>query len=103
MADYQLFALGDFLLESGMLLRDAKLAYKTHGQLNARKDNAILLCSWYTGTHAGYEFLIQPERCFDPSKYFVILCQPVRERFILVPRQHAQAVRRVAFPNRHHS
>jgi homoserine acetyltransferase len=24
------------------------------------------------GTHAGYEFLIQPERCFDPSKYFVI-------------------------------
>jgi len=72
MADYQLFALGDFLLESGMLLRDAKLVYKTHGQLNARKDNAILLCSWYTGTHAGYEFLIQPERCFDPSKYFVI-------------------------------
>ena len=58
MADYQLFALGDFLLESGMLLRDAKLAYKTHGQLNACKDNAILLCSWHLGTHAGCEFLI---------------------------------------------
>jgi homoserine O-acetyltransferase len=72
MADHQIFSLGDFSLEGGMVLRDAKLVYKTYGELNARKTNAVLLPSWYTGTHAGYEFLIKPGRCFDPAKYFVI-------------------------------
>ena len=70
--DHQLFSLGDFTLEGGMVLRNATLAYKTHGTLNANKTNAVLLPSWYTGTHAGYEFLIQPGRCFDPNRYFVV-------------------------------
>src|SRR5689334_12913792 len=34
--------LGTFALESGMLLPNAKIAYKTHGRLNAAKSNAIL-------------------------------------------------------------
>jgi homoserine O-acetyltransferase len=68
-----MFSLGDFLLENGMLLRDAKLAYQTYGELNPKKNNAILLCSWYTGNHTGYEFLIQPGWCFDPTRYFVIV------------------------------
>lgn len=72
MADYETFLLGDFTLESGRVLPDAKLAYKTYGQLNAAKTNAVLLCSYFTGNHASYEFLIQPGRCFDPGKYFVI-------------------------------
>lgn len=72
MADYEIFALGDFLLESGSVLSDAKLAYTTYGQLNSSKTNAVLLCSYFTGTHSSYEFLIQPGRCFDPRQYFVI-------------------------------
>jgi homoserine acetyltransferase len=66
------FALGDFWLESGRVLSDAKLVYKTYGHLNAEKTNAVLLCSYFTGDHTGYEFLIQPGRCFDPDRYFVI-------------------------------
>ena len=72
MTDYDTFSLGDFPIESGRVLSDAKLAYKTYGQLNSAKTNAVLLCSYFTGNHASYEFLIQPGRCFDPSKYFVI-------------------------------
>ncbi len=72
MADYEIFLLGDFPLENGRVLPDAKLAYKTYGQLNERKSNAVLLCSYFTGNDSSYEFLIQPGRCFDPSKYFVI-------------------------------
>ena len=72
MADYETFALGDFPLESGRVLPGAKLAYKTYGQLNPSKTNAVLLCSYFTGNHASYEFLIQPGRCFDPNTYFVI-------------------------------
>ncbi len=72
MADYKNFSLGDLPLESGMVLHDAKLAYKTYGKLNSRKSNAILLCSYIAGTHQGYERLIKKGCCFDPSKYFVI-------------------------------
>ena len=72
MGDHQAFSLGDFRLESGMVLRNARLAYQIYGQLNQARDNAILLCSWYSGTHTGYEFLIQEGKCFDPAKYCVI-------------------------------
>jgi hypothetical protein len=48
---YELFDLGDFVLEEGYTLRDCKLAYRTFGELNAAKDNAILVTTWYSGTH----------------------------------------------------
>ncbi len=72
MADHQYFALGDFPLECGRVLREAQLAYKVHGTLNSEKDNAIVLCSWYSGDHTGYEPWIGPGKCFDPTKYCVI-------------------------------
>ena len=59
MADYKIFSFGNLPLESGMVLHDAKLAYKTYGKLNSRKNNAILLCSYIAGTHQGYERLIK--------------------------------------------
>lgn len=72
MGDHQIFSLGDFRLEGGMVLRNARIAYQIYGRLNQARDNAILLCSWYSGTHTGYEFLIQEGKCFDPAKYCVI-------------------------------
>ena len=72
MAKHQIFSLGDFSLECGLVLRKAQLAYQVYGKLNSRKTNAILLCSWYSGDHTGYEFLIKKGRCFDPTKHCVI-------------------------------
>ena len=40
MPDYQVFELGDVALQSGLTLRAARLAYKTYGSLNARKDHS---------------------------------------------------------------
>jgi homoserine O-acetyltransferase/O-succinyltransferase len=40
--DYEVFDLGDVTLQHGATLRDAKLAYKTYGELNADKSNAIV-------------------------------------------------------------
>ena len=37
--DYEIFELGNIVLQRGATLRDAKLAYKTHGTLNADKSN----------------------------------------------------------------
>jgi homoserine O-acetyltransferase/O-succinyltransferase len=70
--NHQVFTLGNFPLESGVTLPEAKLSYITHGTLNAEKSNAILLPSWYSGDHHGYDFLIGPEKALDPTKYFVI-------------------------------
>ena len=47
---YQLFNLGDFPLEQGGIISDCQIAYSTFGQLNKKKDNTILITTWYSGT-----------------------------------------------------
>ena len=42
MVDYKIFDLGDFTLQSEATLRNATLAYKTYGELNADKSNVIV-------------------------------------------------------------
>ena len=39
---YEFFELGDFDLQSGQVLRNARLAYAVHGELNEDRSNAIL-------------------------------------------------------------
>jgi homoserine O-acetyltransferase/O-succinyltransferase len=71
---YELFDLGDFVLEEGGTLRGCQLAYATFGELNAAKDNAILMPTWYSGTSKLLEQVyVGPGRALDPEKYFVIL------------------------------
>ena len=41
--DFEIYGLGDVTLQSGAVLPDAKLAYKTHGVLNGRR---ILPFEW---------------------------------------------------------
>ena len=69
---HQEFLLGDFHLESGATLPDARLAYVTYGTLNTTRTNAILLPSWYGGDHHGYDFLIGPDKALDPARHFII-------------------------------
>jgi len=47
---FETFNLGDFDLEDGSRIRNLTLAYATFGKLNERKDNAILIPTWYSGT-----------------------------------------------------
>ncbi len=69
----QLFQCGDVRLQSGQTLADAKLAYVTLGQLNASRDNAIVLPTYYTGQHWNYLPLIGPGRALDADRYFIII------------------------------
>jgi homoserine O-acetyltransferase len=71
--DYELFDLGDVTLQGGATLRDAKLAYKTYGELNADKSNAIVYPTWYSGRHWDNEWLIGDGMALDPSKWFIIV------------------------------
>ena len=52
---HEVYELGNFLLEGGETLPNARLLYKTHGKLNASKDNAILFPHMWSGTPKAME------------------------------------------------
>lgn len=70
---HEYLELGDFALEGGETLSNAKLAYKTQGTLSSAKDNAILFPHMWSGTSASMESFIGEGRPLDPTKYFIIL------------------------------
>lgn len=71
-------------LESGVTFGPITLAYETYGTLNAKKDNAILVCHALSGgAHAAgwlpghrkpgwWDIMIGPGKAFDTDRYFVI-------------------------------
>ncbi|MBD3426236.1 MAG: homoserine O-acetyltransferase [Candidatus Omnitrophica bacterium] len=73
-----------FVLESGVKLKELKIAYETYGKLNAKKNNALLICHALSGDahaagfHRGerkpgwWDEMIGPGKAFDTDKYFVI-------------------------------
>ena len=71
-ADHETFELGDVTLQSGATLPAAKLAYKTHGTLNVRGDNVIVMPTFYTGTHVRNEGYLEAVPALDPSRYFIV-------------------------------
>lgn len=73
MSDAQVFEAGDVVLQSGLTLANAKLVYKTYGRLNAKRDNAILYCTRFGGSHADNEFLIGAGKALDPARYFIVV------------------------------
>jgi len=70
--NFNIFELGNVNLLSGEILYSAKLAYKTYGLLNTKKDNVILLPTFYTGTHKRNEGFFGTNRAIDPNKHFII-------------------------------
>lgn len=70
--DQKIFELGIFRFESGVELPNARLSYVTHGALNDEKANAVLVPSWYSGDHHGYDFLIGAGKALDPDENFVV-------------------------------
>ena len=47
---FELVSIGELALEEGGAIPDCRLAVATHGSLNAARDNAILVPTWYSGT-----------------------------------------------------
>jgi len=75
----------ELFLQSGRILGPIQVAYETYGELNAAKDNVVLVCHALSGdAHAaGYHSLddrkpgwwdpmIGPGRAIDTDKYFVV-------------------------------
>jgi homoserine acetyltransferase len=68
-----IFDVEDFALRSGATLLQATLAYKTHGQLNAERSNAIVYLTPFPAHHGDIEWPIGSGRALDPDKYFIIV------------------------------
>jgi homoserine O-acetyltransferase/O-succinyltransferase len=70
---YELHSIGDLQLEEGGTIRNCQLAVATFGSLNAPRDNAILVPTWYSGTSKiMQQVYIGKGRALDPDKYFII-------------------------------
>ena len=69
---HQLYGEGDLKLESGEAIKDFSISYVTHGKLNEKKSNAILMVTAIGGNHHRIDFMIGPGKALDPDKYFII-------------------------------
>ena len=71
--DHQSFEAGDVTLQSGVVFRSMRLAYKTYGTLNPGKDNVIVYPTSFSAQHFDTEWLIQPGGILDPDRFFIII------------------------------
>lgn len=73
----QFAELGDFKLQSGGVIHEFRLGYRTLGKLNAEKSNAILWPTWLGGTSEQLLQFIGPGKVVDSDKYFVVLADAI--------------------------
>ncbi|KAH0838825.1 homoserine O-acetyltransferase [Lanmaoa asiatica] len=63
-----------FTLESGRLLKDVPVAYKTWGRLNESRDNVMVICHAFTGSADVEDWwgpLIGRGKAFDHNRFFI--------------------------------
>jgi homoserine O-acetyltransferase/O-succinyltransferase len=79
LGNYALYEVGDLVLEENAdTLRNCKLAYRVFGTLNAAKDNAILVTTWFAGTSKDIEDnYVGTAHALNPEKYFVIVVDQI--------------------------
>lgn len=73
-AQQKFYDIGDFVLESGEVVLDCKIGYRTFGKLNEDKSNAILYSTWFVGTSQMLGNLIGDgkDKLLDSTNYFII-------------------------------
>jgi homoserine O-acetyltransferase/O-succinyltransferase len=94
---HQLFSEGDLKLESGEVIRDFSISYVTHGKLNEKKSNAILMVTALGGNHHRIDFMIGPGKPLDPDKYFIICTDAIGNGFSTSP-SNSKLQARMNFP-----
>ncbi len=68
---------GDFKLQSGDVIHDFHLGYRTLGKLNADRSNAVLWPTWLGGKSEDLLQFIGPGKVVDISNYHVILVDAI--------------------------
>src|SRR5690242_4576036 len=94
---HQVFHEGDLKLESGEVIKDFSISYVTHGTLNAKKSNAILMVTAVGGNHHRIDFMIGPGKALDTDKYFIVCTDAIGNGLTSSP-SNSKAQPRMQFP-----
>lgn len=96
---YSEIAIGDLQLEEGEVLKDCRLAVATHGALNAAKDNAILIPTWYSGTSKIMsDVYVGPGHALDPERYYIVIVNQIGNGLSSSPHNTAGPQGMAGFP-----
>lgn len=71
--DQRFADLGTCPTARGEAIRECRIAYRTFGRLNARRDNAVLVPTWHGGRSETMTFILGPDRWVDTTRWFAIL------------------------------
>jgi homoserine O-acetyltransferase/O-succinyltransferase len=99
MADYEVFELGNLVLQCGITVPQAKLAYKTYGKLAASRDNTVVMPTFYGSRHVETEAMIGVGRALDPTRWFIIVPNMFGNGLSSSPSNTPSPLDRAAFPN----
>lgn len=90
--DYELVSVGRLDLEEGGTIPDCQLAITTWGTLSAAKDNAILIPTWYSGTHQIWrDVYVGPGHALNPETYFIVAINQIGNGLSISPHNAAGA------------
>ena len=95
---HQLYQEGDLTLESGGVIKDFAISYVTHGKLNDKKSNAVLMATAISGNHHRIDFLIGPGKALDTDKYFIIATDAIGNGLTTSP-SNSKSQHGPAFPH----
>ena len=92
----QFASLGVCKLESGQAIEDCKLGYRTLGSLNARRDNVVLVPTYFSGKSQDLVAIIQ-SGLIDTHQFFVIVMDAFGNGVSSSP-SNSQSQPRLQFP-----
>ena len=96
---YELHDVGDFDLEEGGRIPGLQLAYATYGELNEAKDNAILIPTWFSGTHQTWELAYIGEgRALDPTRWCIVVVNQIGNGLSTSPHTAEGEIAMAGFP-----
>ena len=97
--DYELVSIGRLDLEEGGTIPDCLLAVTTWGELNEARDNAILITTWYSGTHQIWrDVYVGPEHALNPGRYFIVAINQIGNGLSTSPHNAPDEISMSRFP-----
>lgn len=99
--DQRFAELGRCTLESGQVIEDCRVGYRTFGTLNAAHDNAVLMPTWLYGRSgdlvAFFGDSASPEHLVDTSRFFGIAIDALGDGISSSP-SNSKSQHGIAFP-----
>ena len=97
--DYEIVSVGRLDLEEGGTIPDCRLTFTTWGELNAAKDNAVLITTWYSGSHQIWRDVYVGEgHALDPSRYFIVCIDQIGSGLSTSPHNAPDEIAMSKFP-----